>query len=123
MALGNAAMMQTLGIPLGEHAARKEALEDAGKTAMYVAVDGVLAGIVGVADTVRETAPDALRNLEAMGLTVVMATGDSSACGRDRRRRIGHRRGARRARAGGEGRAGRAVSPTRAEPSPWPATE
>ena len=77
VALGNAAMMQALGIPLGEHARQAEALEDAGKTAMYVAVDGVPAGIVGVADRVRETAPEALRALEGIGLTVVMATGDS----------------------------------------------
>ena len=77
VALGNAAMMHALDIPLGEHAHRATALEDAGKTAMFVAVDGVLAGVIGVADKVRETAPDALRDLEAMGLGVVMATGDS----------------------------------------------
>ena len=77
VALGNAAMMKALGIPLGEQADEAEALEDAGKTAMYVAVDGVLAGVIAVADTVRETAPEALRALEAMGLKVVMATGDS----------------------------------------------
>ena len=77
VALGNAAMMEALGIPLGDLGARTEALEDAGKTAMYVAVDGVLVGVIGVADQVRETAPEALRALEAMGLRIVMATGDS----------------------------------------------
>ncbi|MDD9992854.1 MAG: heavy metal translocating P-type ATPase [Rhodospirillales bacterium] len=77
VALGNAAMMQTLGVPLGDHARQAEALEDAGKTAMYVAVDVAVAGVIGVADRVRETAPEALRALEAMGLRVVMATGDS----------------------------------------------
>ena len=77
VALGNAAMMQALGIPLGDHAHRANRLEDAGKTAMFVAVDGVLSGVIGVADRVRETAPDAMRALEAMGLRVVMATGDS----------------------------------------------
>ena len=77
VALGNVAMMQAQGIPLGDHARQAEALEDAGKTAMYVAVDGVLAGMIGVADQVRETAPEALRSLERMGLRVVMATGDS----------------------------------------------
>ena len=75
--LGNAAMMQAQGIPLGEHARQARGLEDAGKTAMYVAVDGALAGTIGVADRVRDTAPEALRALVAMGLRVVMATGDS----------------------------------------------
>ena len=78
VALGNAAMMQVLGVPLGEHTREAETLEDAGKTAMHVAVDGALAGVIGVADRVRETAPEALRVLQASGLTVVMATGDGS---------------------------------------------
>ena len=77
VALGNEAMMQALGIALGDHAHRANRLEDAGKTAMFVAVDGVLSGVIGVADRVRDTAPEALRTLEAMGLGVVMATGDS----------------------------------------------
>ena len=77
VALGNEAMMQALGIPLGDYAHRANRLEDAGKTAMFVAVDGVLSGVIGVADRVRETAPDAMRALEAMDLRVVMATGDS----------------------------------------------
>ena len=77
VALGNDAMMRTLGIALGDHLGRTAELEDAGKTAMFVAVDGVLSGVIGVADRVRETAPEAMRALEAMNLRVVMATGDS----------------------------------------------
>ena len=77
VALGNTAMMRTLGIALGDHLGRTAELEDAGKTAMFVAVDGVLSGVIGVADRVRETAPEAMRALEAMNLRVVMATGDS----------------------------------------------
>ena len=77
VALGNEAMMQALGIALGDHLGRTAELEDAGKTAMFVAVDGVLSGVIGVADRVRETAPEAMRALEAMDLRVVMATGDS----------------------------------------------
>ena len=77
VALGNEAMMRTLGIALGDHLGRTAELEDAGKTAMFVAVDGVLSGVIGVADQVRETAPEAMRALEAMDLRVVMATGDS----------------------------------------------
>ena len=77
VALGNEAMMQALGIALGDHLGRTAELEDAGKTAMFVAVDGGLSGVIGVADRVRETAPEAMRALEAMNLRVVMATGDS----------------------------------------------
>ena len=77
VALGNEAMMRTLGIALGDHLGRTAELEDAGKTAMFVVVDGVLSGVIGVADRVRETAPEAMRALEAMDLRVVMATGDS----------------------------------------------
>ena len=77
VALGNEAMMQALGIALGDQLGRAAELEDAGKTAMFVAVDGVLSGVIGVADRVRETAPEAMRALEAMDLRVVMATGDS----------------------------------------------
>ena len=75
--LGNAAMMHEQGIPLGDHTALAEELEAIGKTAMFVAVDGVLAGVIGVADKVRETAPGSMRVLEALGFRVVMATGDS----------------------------------------------
>ena len=76
-ALGNAAMMQALGIPLGEHGAEARALEEAGRTAMFAAVDGALSGVIAVADEVRETAPDAIRALREAGLRIVMATGDS----------------------------------------------
>ena len=76
VALGNAAMMQALHIPVDDHAHQANSLEDAGKTAMFVAVDGAPAGVIGVADRVRETAPDAMRALEALGLRVVVATGD-----------------------------------------------
>ena len=77
LALGNAAMMQALGIALGNHADRALTLEDGGKTAIFVAADGALAGVIAVSDRVRETAPDALRTLEEIDLRVVMATGDS----------------------------------------------
>ena len=77
VALGNAAMMQALGIPSGEHGAEARALEEAGRTAMFAAVDGALSGVIAVADEVRETAPDAIGTLREAGLRIVMATGDS----------------------------------------------
>jgi len=77
-ALGNAAMMQALGVPLGAHGAQARALEEAGRSAMFAAVDGALAGVIAVADGVRESAPEAVRTLREAGLRIVMATGDSA---------------------------------------------
>jgi len=56
---------------------RLEKLEDEGKTAMLAAIDGRCAGIVAVADTIRETSRDAVDRLKEMGLEVVMITGDN----------------------------------------------
>ena len=77
VALGNAAMMEATGISLGDHAERAAALEQAGKTALFAAVDGTLVGVIGLADRVRDTAPGAIDALRAAGLDIVMATGDS----------------------------------------------
>jgi P-type Cu+ transporter len=83
VALGNRALMEQAGVDLAgvagvaELAARAEALRGDGQTVMYVAVDGALAGLVGVADLIKATTPDAIRALRAEGLRVVMLTGDS----------------------------------------------
>jgi len=77
VALGNRALMDEVGAPVGELAARAEALRVEGQTVMFVAVDGALAGLVGVADPVKDTAAEALRALREEGLRVVMLTGDS----------------------------------------------
>ncbi|TAM78270.1 copper-translocating P-type ATPase [bacterium] len=77
VALGNAAMMETLGVDVAKAAAHAERLRTQGKTAMYVAVDGTLAGLVAVADPIKETTPEAIRALHAAGIRVVMLTGDS----------------------------------------------
>ncbi len=82
VALGNDAMMRALGIAPDDHTAQAERLAAAGRTAMFVAVDGTVRGVIGVADAVRETAPAAMRALRARGLRVVMATGDSEAAAR-----------------------------------------
>ncbi|MGF1552704.1 MAG: heavy metal translocating P-type ATPase [Paracoccaceae bacterium] len=73
--LGNRAMME--GLDLGDLDARAEALEGEGATAMFLAVDGRVAGLVAVADPVKDTAAEAVRALHEAGLRVVMATGDS----------------------------------------------
>jgi Cu+-exporting ATPase len=76
-ALGNAAMMAELGIGAGSVAERVEALQAEGKTAMLLARDGVLAGVIAVSDPIKPTSAEAIRALHAAGLRIVMATGDS----------------------------------------------
>jgi len=77
VALGNAAMMEHLGVATAALAATAIALRQDGKTAMFVAVDGRAAGLVAVADALKDTTPEAIRALHAAGLRIVMATGDN----------------------------------------------
>jgi Cu+-exporting ATPase len=57
--------------------ARAAALQEDGKTAMFVAIDGKAAGILAVADPIKESSADAVRDLHALGLKLVMLTGDN----------------------------------------------
>ena len=77
VALGNAAMMQDMGLVTKDADAQADTLRATGKTAMFIAVDGVLAGIVAVADPVRATSAAAIKELQAQGLRIIMATGDN----------------------------------------------
>ncbi len=77
VALGNRAMMEAEGIDAGASIERAEALRADGQTVMFVAIDGRIAGLVGVADPIKESTPDAIRTLKAEGLRIVMMTGDS----------------------------------------------
>ncbi len=77
VALGNAAMMQEMGLDTEEAEARADTLRTEGKTAMFIAVDGVLAGIVAVADPIKKSTAQAIKELHAQGLRVIMATGDN----------------------------------------------
>ncbi|MGR3583205.1 MAG: heavy metal translocating P-type ATPase [Pseudooceanicola nanhaiensis] len=79
VALGNAALMADLAVTPGPLADRAKALQAEGKTAMFVAVDGRPAGLIAVADRVKETTPAAIRALHHLGLRIVMATGDAEA--------------------------------------------
>ncbi len=81
VALGNMAMMSDFGLQPGSFD-RAEALRGEAQTVMFVAVDGKLAGIVGVADPIKESTPEAIRQLQAEGLRVVMLTGDSETTAR-----------------------------------------
>jgi len=76
-ALGNLALLTELAVAPGDAAARAEALRGEGQTAVFVVVDGALAGIVSVADPVKDTTPEAIAQLRAEGLHLVMLTGDS----------------------------------------------
>ncbi|PQV57849.1 Cu+-exporting ATPase [Defluviimonas denitrificans] len=77
VALGNTAMMQELGLDATEAEARADTLRAEGKTAMFIAVDGALAGIVAVADPIKDSTAQAIKELHAQGLRVIMATGDN----------------------------------------------
>jgi P-type Cu+ transporter len=77
VALGNAAMLTELGVDPQGLVERAEKLRNDGQTVMFVVVDGKPAGLVGVADPVKETTSDAIRELQGEGLRIVMLTGDS----------------------------------------------
>ncbi|MDX8498640.1 heavy metal translocating P-type ATPase [Mesorhizobium sp. VK4C] len=77
VALGNAAMMADLGVDTAPLSARAEALQAEGKTAMFVAVGGKLAGFVAVADPIKPTTAEAIKALHDKGLRIIMATGDN----------------------------------------------
>ncbi len=77
LALGNARLMADRGIALGALEARADALRAEGATAMYVAVNGEIAGLVAVADPVKPTTEEAVRGLQAEGIRLVMLTGDN----------------------------------------------
>jgi Cu+-exporting ATPase len=77
LALGNRRLLEHLGVDPGALPVRAEALRSEGQTAMYVALDGRAAGLLGVADPIQATAPEAIRRLVASGLRIVMLSGDS----------------------------------------------
>ncbi len=77
VALGNARLFADLAMELGDLAERADALRLDGQTAMFVGLDGRTVGFVSVADPIKETAPEAIRGLQADGLRLVMLTGDN----------------------------------------------
>jgi Cu+-exporting ATPase len=89
VALGNAAMMNDLGIDVAAHGARLQALRDEGKTVMFVVVDQKLAGFLAVADRIKPTSAAAIKALHGSGLKIIMATGDNEHTARAVAKRIG----------------------------------
>jgi Cu+-exporting ATPase len=79
VALGNARLMAERGIDPGGLAEPAERLRGDGATALFLALDGQPAGVIGVADPIKRTTPAALDRLRADGLRIVMLTGDHRA--------------------------------------------
>ncbi len=80
--VGNRALMVDAGIPVDALHAEAERLQAAAKTVMWAAVDGEPAGLIAVADTIREGSVEAVRALHDLGLHVAMITGDNEATAR-----------------------------------------
>ena len=77
VALGNAALFEDMKVATGELAGRAEALRGEGQTVMFIAIDGKEAGLVAVADPIKDGAAEAIRLLRDDGIGIVMVTGDN----------------------------------------------
>ena len=77
VALGNSRLLQDLGVAPGPLAARAETLRADGQTVMFLVMGDGVAGILGVADPLKPSTPEAIRLLQAEGLRVIMLTGDN----------------------------------------------
>ncbi len=75
--LGNQKLMIEKSVGLGDATQHAQKLADQGKTPMYVAIDGVYAGLIAVADTMKETSREAVQRLHRLGISVAMITGDN----------------------------------------------
>jgi len=89
IALGNPGLLDEAGVDSGVLVGLAEPLRGEGQTVMFVAVDGKPAGLIGVADPVKESTPAAIRELRAEGLAVVMLTGDNRTTAAAVARRLG----------------------------------
>ena len=75
--LGNAKMLTEAGLAPGPARQQADAMRAEGKTAMFIAVDGALAGLVAVADPIKPSTPEAIAALHKEGLKIIMVTGDN----------------------------------------------
>ncbi len=89
VALGSRQMFDELGIDTARLQGKAEELRADGQTVMFVAVDGRAAGLLGVADPIKRTTPDAVRELHEQGIRIVMVTGDSRTTAEAVARRLG----------------------------------
>lgn len=77
--IGADRLMEREGVAFSEVRDAEQAIGRAGKTPLYTAIDGKFAALIGVADPIKETTPDAIRALHRAGLKVAMITGDNAA--------------------------------------------
>jgi Cu+-exporting ATPase len=89
VALGNRGLLESLGIDPGGLVERAEALRADAQTVMFVALDGRAAGLIGVADPIKDSTPDAVKALHRDGMRLVMLTGDSRTTAQTVARKLG----------------------------------
>ncbi|NJO23883.1 MAG: cadmium-translocating P-type ATPase, partial [Sphingomonadales bacterium] len=77
VALGNSRLLGDMGVEAADFAVQAQVLRREGQTVMFVVVDGIVVGLIGVTDPIKETTPSAIRDLRADGLRIVMLTGDN----------------------------------------------
>ena len=75
--IGNLKLLESLSVSVGSMKAHADELRASGQTVMFVAIDGQAAGLIGVADPIKESAAEAIQALHADGIRVVMLTGDN----------------------------------------------
>ncbi len=79
IAIGNSAMLTSIGADPQALVQRADEMRREGETVVFVAVDGKTAGLIGVADPIKESTPEAIRLLKEEGIRIVVLTGDSRA--------------------------------------------
>jgi len=89
VAIGNSRLMDELNIDFGSLSVRADEMRAEAQTVMFVAVDGKAAGLISVADPIKDTSPQAVRDLHAQGLRVVMLTGDNEATAKAVAKKLG----------------------------------
>ena len=89
VALGNRALLEHLGLDAGSLAARAEELRRDGQTVMFIAIGGKPAGLLGVADPIKDSTPGAIAELHRDRVRIVMLTGDSATTAQAVARKLG----------------------------------
>jgi Cu+-exporting ATPase len=89
VAIGNRRLMEEIGAKTEDAAEAADALRAEAQTVMFLAVEGRLAGLLGVADPIKESTPDAVAGLHEEGLRIVMLTGDNERTARAVAKRLG----------------------------------
>ncbi|MDH3527091.1 MAG: copper-translocating P-type ATPase, partial [Gammaproteobacteria bacterium] len=89
VAIGNARLLEGLGVDADRLAQPADTLRAEGQTVMFLAIDHTAAGLIGVADPIKDTTPEAIRDLHTAGVQIVMLTGDNLTTARAVAARLG----------------------------------